>query len=244
MRRAFLETARKIELSESIDVLWRHLHSGIQPFGVENIIYMKIADQPPHELYVRSSLPDNWPKAEFEDPEFIEPFLTHCCATFEITKAGIEFLPDHDTYLDETKQSYIRKGAQFNFRAALGIPCQLVGTGQHGGFILGNGMSAFEFERNILPLAGELQCLCLITDNRIQTIRSQENKASQERPLSPREYETMLFISKGMRPKEVAHTMGISEASVRLYLKNARLKLGARTKAEAVAKFTTKGDRF
>lgn len=243
MRRAFLETARKIELSENVDVLWRHLLSGVQPFGVENIIYMIIADQPPHEPFIRSSLPDNWPRAEFENPEFIEPFLTHCCATFEITKAGIEFLHDHDNYLDEAKQSYICKGAQFNFRAALGVPCQLVGTGRHGGFILGNGMSAFEFERNILPLADELQCLCLITDNRIHTIKSQEDKTSPKRPLSPREYETILYISKGMRPKEVAHTMGISEASVRLYLKNARLKLGARTKEEAVAKFTTTDEK-
>ncbi|MFN3253411.1 helix-turn-helix transcriptional regulator [Roseibium album] len=230
-------------LAENIDVLWRHLLSGIQPFGIENVIYMKIADQPPLEPFIRSSLPENWPKAEFKDPEFVEPFLTHCCATFEITKAGVEFLSDHDSYLDEAKQSYIRKVAQFNFRAALGIPCQLVGTGRHGGFILGNGMSAFEFERNILPLASELQSLCLITDSRIRGIEAQKDKASNKQPLSPREYETILYIAKGMRPKEVAHTMGISEASVRLYLRNARMKLGARTKEEAVAKFTAVDER-
>lgn len=239
MRRIFLETARKIELAESIDVLWRHLVSGTHSVGVENMLYMTIADQPPFLPFVKSTLPEDYPRAAFDNPEFVEPFLAHCCATFEITKAGIEFLPDHVSYLEDTKQDYIRNMTNFNFRAALGIPCQLVGTGRHGGFIMGNSMNAFEFERNILPLASELQSLCLIADGRIQAIRSALDSASGMPPLSAREHETMGLISKGMRAKEVAHTMGISEASVRLYLKNARVKLKARTKEEAVAKFIT-----
>lgn len=56
-------------------------------------------------------------------------------------------------------------------------------------------------------------------------------------PLSSREHETMAYIAKGLRPKQVACVMDISEASVRLYLRNARAKLGATNKDEAIAIF-------
>lgn len=54
-------------------------------------------------------------------------------------------------------------------------------------------------------------------------------------PLSVRERDVLLFLSKGLRPEAIADTLGIARVTVDLHIKNARVKLCARTSTEAVA---------
>ncbi|MCV9967712.1 LuxR C-terminal-related transcriptional regulator [Pararhizobium sp. BT-229] len=53
---------------------------------------------------------------------------------------------------------------------------------------------------------------------------------------SPRERECLQAVAVGRRPKQIAGDLQISEHAVRLYLKRARRKLGARNLIEAVGK--------
>lgn len=54
--------------------------------------------------------------------------------------------------------------------------------------------------------------------------------------LSNRERDCLAFLADGRRDKEIADRLDISEATVRFHLDNARRKLGARTRAQAVAR--------
>lgn len=54
--------------------------------------------------------------------------------------------------------------------------------------------------------------------------------------LSRRENEILLLSAKGLRRDRMAHSMGISIATVDLHCANLRKKLGAKTTSEAVAK--------
>ena len=56
------------------------------------------------------------------------------------------------------------------------------------------------------------------------------------RNLSPRERECLQFVASGMRVAEIAHRLALSEKTVDLHLANARKRLGARTRDEAVAR--------
>lgn len=53
--------------------------------------------------------------------------------------------------------------------------------------------------------------------------------------LSPRENEVLKLVADGLENKQIARELGISEATVKTYLKNVFGKLGARGRAEAVA---------
>jgi DNA-binding NarL/FixJ family response regulator len=53
--------------------------------------------------------------------------------------------------------------------------------------------------------------------------------------LSPREREVLQLIADGLENKQVAKTLGISEATVKGYLRNVFERLDASTRAEAVA---------
>jgi DNA-binding NarL/FixJ family response regulator len=57
-----------------------------------------------------------------------------------------------------------------------------------------------------------------------------------ERPhLSPRELEVLLLLSRGRENKQIARKLGISEATVKTHIKALFGRLGARSRAEAVA---------
>ena len=235
MHRQLLEAARKIELSADAPSLWSVFVAALREFGLDHALYLYRSDEKPSETFVLSTLPDNWPAAEFRRSGFSEPFLSYCCATFEITKVGMEFLSDHQDYVESDDAAYISRMAEFNWRSGLGIPCRLTGTGYHGGFVVGNHLDRFSFERKTLPLAAMLQSFCLIAHGRLEILRAGLDTEKSLRPLSARERQVLDFISQGMRPKAIAHELEISEASVRLYLKNARVKMDADTKEAAVA---------
>lgn len=55
------------------------------------------------------------------------------------------------------------------------------------------------------------------------------------KPLSPRETQILELLAHGNRVARIADCLGIKEVTVNLYIKNARHKLGAKTREEAVA---------
>ena len=60
--------------------------------------------------------------------------------------------------------------------------------------------------------------------------------ARPARHLTPREWDVLFLVAKGMRRERMAHKLGIAVATIDLHCANLRRKMGARTTAEAVAK--------
>ncbi|MDH3730859.1 MAG: response regulator transcription factor [Acidimicrobiia bacterium] len=59
--------------------------------------------------------------------------------------------------------------------------------------------------------------------------------ASDETGLSPRELDVLRLVAAGSENKQVARELGLSEATVKSYLKSAYERLGVSSRAEAVA---------
>jgi len=236
MERGILEAGYKIERAKTIAHVWTIIVQALRKLGITEILYIISEDEPPLDIYVLSTLPEQWPKNEVSDPDFFDPFLYYLCATFEISKIGPEFFEDHE-YIDERTYKYVEKASAFGWVSALGIPCALKGSGLHGGFVVGNSTSRHTFERTVLSHSDLIHKLCLITHRKIETLRTKQDRTLNVPAVSVRESEVLALLSKGMRPKQIAHSLKISESAVRLYLKNARNKLGAKTKEEAIALF-------
>ena len=56
-----------------------------------------------------------------------------------------------------------------------------------------------------------------------------------------REWECLRLLAQGQRNKDIARSLSISTAAVELYLRNARIKLGAATREQSVALATARG---
>jgi LuxR family transcriptional regulator len=53
--------------------------------------------------------------------------------------------------------------------------------------------------------------------------------------LTKAELEALKMVKEGLRLKQIAHSLGVSEGAVKQRLKNAKTKLGAQTSAQAAA---------
>ena len=66
------------------------------------------------------------------------------------------------------------------------------------------------------------------------------NSRGRKRPeavrLSPREREALLWLAAGLRNDPIAERMGITNPTVELHLANARRKLGAATREQALVR--------
>lgn len=58
----------------------------------------------------------------------------------------------------------------------------------------------------------------------------------QESPLTPREREILLFMSRGLLQKEIADRLCISSETVKVHVKNSYRKLCARNRIDALRK--------
>lgn len=70
---------------------------------------------------------------------------------------------------------------------------------------------------------------------------SQQEAATEEGVLSPREREVLTLIAKGMRMPEVADMLGITRNTTAGYIKSVYRKLGVSTRAEAALKAANLG---
>lgn len=59
--------------------------------------------------------------------------------------------------------------------------------------------------------------------------------------LTPRESECLLWLSKGLRTKEISDKLNLSDHTVSFHLNNAKAKLGAETREQAVARAVVLG---
>lgn len=237
MDRILLEAAYNIEVASNPEKAWDCFVGTLARINLNKVIYITRSDAAPPDWFVRSTLPDQWPLAETKRPAFSEPFVTYCCATFEPTKLGQDFIELHEHYIDDYTRTYVQSMARFNWTSGVGIPCSLKGSGRYGGFILGNGMTRHDFERGVVPKLDDLRTLCLIASKRFEAWRQGALVTRAPRPLSPRETQVMVLLSQGLRPKRIASELGLKETSIRLYLKNARSKLGASNNQEVILAF-------
>lgn len=85
---------------------------------------------------------------------------------------------------------------------------------------------------------GHLGDLHVLSQHLHETVLSVAGLRTNERrrPLSRRERECLQLVARGLLSKQIAGVLEISESAVRLYLRSARLKFGAATVYQAVAR--------
>ncbi len=68
------------------------------------------------------------------------------------------------------------------------------------------------------------------------------SEAEDVKPLSPRERDCLLRIAKGKRPDAIGDDLGLATVTVNQHIRHARIKLNARTNAEAIAKLALRAE--
>ena len=227
-----------LEHLTDVDALWHGAVTRLRAHGIHHVIYITASGTPAADCRVRTTCPELYAHA----PPDRDPFLSHCCNSYEITATGPEFLPDY-AYLQDEAKPCIKTARALGFLTGLGIPTRLRGADRYGGFNLGTTLDRDTFMQQMWPKAEQFRLFCLLVHRRIEEL---SGTATEHAPaliapdmpatlaaLSPREAEVIYMLARGLSRKEAARVCGISLNTVGEYAKTAYRKLGIHNRAEA-----------
>jgi LuxR family transcriptional regulator len=78
-------------------------------------------------------------------------------------------------------------------------------------------------------------------DQLARYVRARHDAMRPPQNITDAEIEALRLIKDGQRLKQIAYQLGVTEGAVKQRLKNARVKLGAKTGAEAISRAATFG---
>ena len=224
-----IEAADCIERLESVDAVWTRVLDAVGGCGIEFVVYLTVASDGT-DPYLLTTNPEIYSKVPPED----DPFLKHCCHTYEITRTGPEFASEHED-LPRWVHDFIADAARSGFRSGLGIPTRLQGSSRCGGFNLGTRLDREEFLRKIVPHTEALRHFCLLVHRRIEELSAlTANRSSVALDgLTRREQQLILLVAEGHSRKECARLCGISPHTAAEYIQSAYRKLGVHGRVAA-----------
>jgi len=120
---------------------------------------------------------------------------------------------------------------------------QFLARGRHAGFfklVLPDGSVRETMYSSIAHVTPGRHLTVYLLDDDVAVKEQRPTRASAG--LSPRQREVLELVAEGMTSTEIAERLVVSPETVRTHLRNARLKLGASTKAQAVAIAMLRGE--
>lgn len=208
---------------------WRITSRFFESFGFDKLIYI---DKSLEGLSMFTTFPESWTSHyQASGYEKVDPFFHYCCATTTPMGTGVDFLPDYD-FLTGIERQLIQEAGETGMRAGMTCTVRKAGPGGAGGWNLGSSLPRDEIMRIFSENADLLRLAAFFAHERMQSAMRAERRGIL---LSPREKECLLWLAQGLRNKQIADRLGLRPVTVELHLKNARKKLGAETREQAIA---------
>lgn len=91
-------------------------------------------------------------------------------------------------------------------------------------------------------VCARLQCLAILTHQRVQTLCEPGLERGPRDLLTPRELECLREVGAGKSDRAIGDGLGIARTTVKYHLERARQKLGVRTRAQAFAQLALWGE--
>ncbi|MEK0165767.1 LuxR C-terminal-related transcriptional regulator [Phaeobacter sp. A36a-5a] len=241
-----------LERCTSIAELWAQSLQVFAAMGFDYAIYLTVDGDRSHP-HIQTNLPDIYQQL----PSHRDPFLDHCCNSYEPQFTGAEFLADHP-YLAAAETAFIRDASVMSgFRAGIAIPVRLQGSDRFGGFNIGTSLTRADFLAHVAGKTDSLRFLCMFIHRRMEELRQPAAAAPEQPPadapaeaafnrsliapqsealtrLSPREREVLYLFSQGLTTKECAAICKISPHTVSEYANSIYRKLNVRNRVEAI----------
>lgn len=227
----------KLENAKTFGHLWSDTADYLESVGITHSVYTFVQPDNPAAARAWTSLPDEW-RDHYLDQKYqqFDPFYRYCCNSFSPVGTGGDYIDDHD-FLSVPERRLILEGSETGFRSGFSSPVRLRGTGAFGGWNFGSGLPRREFETLLQERGTDLRLAGFyIHEHAEKLARADGARQASAVALSARERECLAWLSRGLRTAAIADRLGIAQVTVELHFKNARRKLHAATREEALAK--------
>lgn len=160
-----------------------------------------------------------------------DPFPLNCLSRVDPVLTGIGHMEGQD-YLSDAALEQVAQGSEsLNIRTGLSITLCPDQTGAGIGLNLMSNHSVAEFSQLRAEQEAVWRAWCQLTYAGL----SKQPAPLPVAILSVRESDCLALVADGLRTNEIAYRLGISDGTVEMHTRNARAKLGAKTRDQAVA---------
>ncbi|WP_150497262.1 LuxR C-terminal-related transcriptional regulator [Roseibium aquae] len=211
------------------DLLWSVATDWLSARGFDKVLHLSIANG---HVTTRTTLGAAFER-HYRDEGLArhDPFPKYCLAATGSVSTGIDYMRDHH-YLVPDERKVIWAAADVEFRAGFSLVVRRDSLGCEG-WNLGSSLNRVEVDRIRQDKSVELRLALMALRGRLQ------NAATAR--LTKRERQVMDLLAEGLRTKAIAGELGIAEVTVELHMKNARTKLGALTRDQALMLYRITG---
>ena len=160
-----------------------------------------------------------------------DPFPRHCLSGTVPVMTGVAHLGAHP-HLDAPSRDRVARGSgELGIQTGLSITVLPHACGAGIGWNLMSDLAAPAFAELRAWHEAEWRAWCHLVYAALTHGDGTPSRVS----LSPRERDCLAYIADGLRTSDIAHRLGIANATVELHMRRARHRLGARTRDHAVA---------
>ena len=153
-----------------------------------------------------------------------DPFGTYCLQSDRRVATGIDYVGDYK-YLTDPEKQVILSAGEAGFRAGFSLVVRREATGCEA-WNIGSSLPRTEVEKIAAEEGSTIRMAMMAIRGRLG--------GPARLALSARERQCMDLLATGLRTKSVAQELGLAEVTVELHLRNARRKLGATTRDQAL----------
>jgi DNA-binding CsgD family transcriptional regulator len=212
------------------DGFWDEALSCLPSLGLSKVVFLDLSRR--SAPIVRSNAGQLW------NEKFIasvkggnDPFAANCLSRIDPVQTGIAHLEPY-AYLSDPERDLIAQGSEeLGIQTGMSVTIRPHPTGAGIGWNLMTGHCVREFAQLRAHYEPDWRAWCQLVFAGL-TMQGSDTDAPS---LTPREQDCLAYIADGKRTVAVAYRLGISETTVEMHLRNARNRLGAKTRDQAVA---------
>lgn len=221
--------ADRLEGIQSDDI-WDAALSCLPSLGLSKVVFLDLSHR--NTPLVRSNAGQFWDENFCESVKVgSDPFAANCLSRVDPVLTGIAHLEPH-AYLSDAERDMIAQGSEeLGIQTGMSVTITPHPSGAGVGWNLMTGHCVAEFAQLRAHYEADWRAWCQLVFAGLAIQSSDINAPS----LTPREHDCLAYIADGKRTVDVAYRLGIAETTVEMHLRNARNRLGAKTRDQAVA---------
>ncbi len=216
--------------------IWRHTAAFTGNLGFDgcSLTLARPSQAGIASIFVRSSICDNFEYHYTHDRLFdSDPFLLAGCGNLSAKRFSLSQLPKDAAALN-SDQEFLAHLAERGIRNGLGVPVRTKGEHSFGGWVFSSSEDDKTYGKADKEYGRTMQLAGVLAYERMVALGVEQPALG--RALSDRERECLLWLCAGFRVSIIAERLQISESAVNLYISNAKHKLGAKTREQAIAR--------
>lgn len=219
-----------------------------QSLGIEYVIYTYCRGykNTKKDTVFLSSMDEAWIEL-YQQKHYaeIDPFFTYCCDSYDSMKMGVEYIGGYH-FLSDDERDFIKEAHKMTgFSAGISVIMRRKNLGpDFGGWNLGTNLNKDDFDELYEQHKNTIRLAAVYIHEQITIVLDKDiNERSKylAQTLTSQQINCLQLLAEGYRTQQIADKLNIKPVTVEHHVRNAKERLNATTREQAIARALIKG---